>query len=661
MSAENELRDLQQMYKTAIDLIEADFPESAQHLKDWIAAMETSVPCRLVIGDSLAVRDYAPEEPDEVDFEADVIHQYRAGSEYVTTVSTVGQASFREVQTPGLTDLAIVLAAGGLSINSFARKAALIPMIQWADHLIFANANSRLSESEIEALNLILTLRQFAPGASEESGPLPVIYVQKVVNSSDTEAQELFDANLSSIADAGLTVDDSFLIRDSSDENDLDEYLERNEAQARLTQYHVGRQHLKETITPVRDRSAERVDLYQEQLSYETLLNRRVELSKRIEDGKYTTDPKRALEDSLSQGRCDLASEFKTVPKNGGTLIYTDAKQVIDSTPKYKSLWKKGIDQQYDRARLGATDVLIQGFSTAINRAIKLQNETLVSLHTTTAEDLKTDLQNLGFVGLFLPATSPVEVTLPDPVEILGLDPTGLPSFGDKAARYGLLSVAGVGAPLTIWTVIKQAGAAGTAAAGAEGTVAAGTVAAGTAGTVAAGTAGTVAAGTAGTVAAGTAGTVAAGTAGTVAAGTTGTVAAGTTGIAGTAAAIITGPLGIAIVIGLGVGLTLAHLMIMAQTERGYAGEMKTNLRETLGVLAAQADQCYGRFETIWKRTLEDSVRKTLRDAKDAVDSELAHMKVVSTKTPEELKEIAEQYAEMVRQLEAILTKLETN
>ena len=587
----NELHKLRNLYTTAIDIIEAEFSESSQFLKDRIASIEKSVPCRLVVGDSLAVRYYAPEEPDEVDWEADVIHQYRPGAEYATNLSTGGQASFRDIQTPELTDTAIVI-AGGLSISSFARKAALIPMIQWADHLIFANANSRLSEGELDALKLILTLRQYAPGASEESA-LPVIYVQHVLNSAAEEAQELFEANLASLTAAGLTIDDSFLIR--GDENDpeslrLNQSLESNEATIRQSQYRIGCQQLKETITPVKEACAEKAKFYthqrEEGLNYEQLLNRRVKLNKLIKEGKYTKDPMRALQNSQSQGRYDLASSFRTIPENGGPSLYADAKQVIDSiidsTPSAVTVKAK-----HDRARLRSNDILIQGFSTSINRAIKDQNETLLTLRATTAEEIKKDLADLGFIGLFMPPTKAVEIPELDPVEIPELDPKTLPTKGDKAFRYGIGSFFGGGAG----AVLMEAGL----------------------------------------------------------------------DLGAVVVPIIGVSVPIAVLAGIAVGCVLVFLTLRSQTEKSYAAEMEAKLRETLGVLATQASHCYDQFSIIWQRILEDDISNTLRRAEEAVDAELAAAKMVSTKSPEEVKEIAEQYAAMVRELEDILKKLETN
>ena len=576
--------ELENLYTTTIDIIEGEFPESAQYLKDRLAAMATSVPCRLVIGDSLAVRQYAPAEPEEVDWEADVIHQYRPGAEYATNLhSTPGQVSFRDVQTPELKDIAIVL-AGELSIHGFFRKINLMPFIQWADHLIFANANTRLSEDKIEALNLILALRQHGQGASDESDPLPVIYVQHVVN-SDTEAREIFEANLSSLTAAGQVVDESFLIRDSSDESDLDEYLEGNEARIRTSQIQLFLQYLKDTITPVRDQCFERVDLYshqaQEQLTYETLLNRKVKLNQLLKGGRHTRDPIRALQDSLSQGKRELNIQFQTITSNGGTSLYTEAKPLIDSTRRAVPVRAK-----YDRARLRANDVLMHGFSAAINRAVKIQNETLLTISATTEEAIKHDLESLGFTGLFMPPASPVDLTLPDPVEIPELDPKTLPSKGDLAFRYGFLSSFGGGSTAALVT---------------SGIIKPGMLVA--------------------------------------------------IPLIGVSAPVV-------ILAGIAIGCVLAFLTLRSQAEKGFATEMESKMQGTLHAMSIQAGYYYDQFSTIWQRALEDGVSKTMRDAEEAVDAELMHAKAVSTKTPDELKALAEKYAAMVRKLEDILTKV---
>lgn len=407
--------------------------------EEELSQADQSFPCVVVIGDEAPVKEHCPVEnyafPEDA---TGVVVRFRPGDAYEETrhAKKSASAQFIDVQTPELTDHAIVLIPDGLDLTNHIKAASFFPVVACADAIIITTAK-RLTIREVNTLDLFLSmLKHLLSQMGRQQIPLAYLHYSEGVDPQ--EATEINEANQASLAAAEMMTENfEFYTRDINDAG-YREYSEwvtaicgntLSECYEELAKRFTARisstcTHYEETISQLKMQREKRVD-------YDTLKKQSLEISRQIRSSEYKA-PQRALYDVLAGGRHDLGNHFRTI-ENGSATIYSAASEIIASVKT---------EADAEAALYAVNKLMGEGTVSAIMGVLSQQNSRLMELGATTVTTLSKKIEEVG-LPTFRPHFSHVGIQTPTAAEIKTLNPL-LASSSELAWRHGISSFMGL-------------------------------------------------------------------------------------------------------------------------------------------------------------------------------------------------------------------------
>ena len=408
--------------------------------KELLSQAEQSFPCVVVIGADDAVKAHCPVKDFEFPDDAEsVVVRFRPGEKYEETrhAKNSDATQFIDVQTPELTDRAVVLIPDGLDLTNHAKTESFFPVVACADAIVITTGK-RLTRPAVKTVNLFLSMLKHLLSQMGRQ-QIPLAYLHYSEGLDPDEAAKIRDANKTSLSDM-MAESFEFYVGDVEKDAGYKAYAEwvtevfgtaLYECYSTLSNQFIAHiastcKHYDETIEQIRGQRENR-------LGYDAVKQQSLHISRLIKSGEYTKVPQRELHDALVQGKHDLLDNFRTI-ENGSATIYTTVTEIVAAIET---------EEDAEAALYKVNKLMGDGFVSAITAVFSLQNSRLSDLSAATVTALSEDLQNAGLPA-FRYTFSPVATQTLTPAEIKALNPL-LPSFSESAFRNVISGSLGAG------------------------------------------------------------------------------------------------------------------------------------------------------------------------------------------------------------------------
>ena len=426
-------------------------PEFSQHAEAIAEERDSGGhPCYVFPGERGPVSLFLPPKPPtHPDFQLSgepAVYQFRPGSVYQESIYTKPfQGEFYDIQTPMLTDRALVLVPDCIGYEWFAKvSGSLMVPATYCDAMIIA-LRHRVTLETVNTLALLNSITQHLP--TQQGRSIPILYVQDLQGVEPNEGERLFQANLKSVREA-LPIQDSFKIyaADASDpeRKRLEAYLTNIRLAVEREQCENLERKCLEYLQPASRYYSERRELLQNQLTHQLEyeeVQTRLRYLQRVfyKEKKFEKLAQRKHQDQSDATRKVLMDAFKLLSDNGLT-IFTRAMKRIEKA-------KSGAD--FDRAILQAVKSINKDTATALTVAFSTHNQNGMQIHAEIVEAINEGFRAVNLRSLPNPVAAPIDGEIGEGIESIKFDPV-MPSNSEKLFRHFISISLGSSTALTI-------------------------------------------------------------------------------------------------------------------------------------------------------------------------------------------------------------------
>ena len=592
----------------AVDELKNYAPELAEDFQKTVAERKNSFPYyAVIVGED--VQSHVPVKDFEFPPDCQVV-RFQPGDTYKETRHGPESQCIIDIETPDLTEHAVVLLPNGLSMKNFAQNAKIgndadndadnealtfFEVMEGVDAVVLSESQ-RLTEASLETTDLFLSVLTGLPFPNRIRGRLPLIYLHKMAEEIDpSESLKISAANQDTLSGLkNLVASFEYYSDNLEDDPGYKAFLEKLTeifGSVRHEQYNTLRREFVQQVKQRYAEAEENLELLRSQrkirMKYDKTKQQEAELHWMSKWAGHSKQAQRDLTDILISGKNELLENFKTTT-NGAATIYS---QVTDLVSEIEN------DADADVVLYQVNRIMTEGCTTAIVSMLSQKNAALEVLCTDQITELAEDLDKLGLPAI--PArVAQVIFSTPKPAMEITEITAELPSWVESNFRHVLFGSVG-------YSIIG------------EKLLAVG-----------------------------------------VTAGIKAGIEAGILNSAWATPAIIP----ICAAIGAAIGLLCSLYMSRKQTQRqikAIKSEFTAKTKEVLRELGAQAERVYNAFSISWQRQIEDYQLELFKAADIHIKETMADFESVSNKTPAEFDAYITQHEAIVESLNRLVKRLE--